>query len=127
MKKMLLLAVIPALVAAVPASAQTVSYRSVSYDCPSWYMCALYAGCASTSDRVVGGGTQTDGWQWQMTTVQSLPATPNYWFGQMANTSPNTIRMTVWAVCLSGPGVSGAAAPAAKAVKTPAPKVEPIQ
>ena len=126
MKKMMWLALMPALFAAVPVSAQTVSYRSVSYDCPSWYMCALYAGCASASDRVVGGGTATDGWQWQVVTVQSTPAGNTAWFGQMANTSPNTVRITVSAVCLSGPGVSKPDAAPARS-KVPAPKLEPIQ
>jgi hypothetical protein len=126
MKKMMLLALLPALFAAVPVSAQTVYQRSVSYDCPSWYMCALYAGCDYASDRVVGGGTQTAGWQWQVTTVQSTPAGPTAWFGQLANTSPNTVQITIHAVCLSGPGVAKPNQ-AGPRPKLPAPKVEAIQ
>jgi hypothetical protein len=127
MKKMMWLALLPAIIAAAPASAQTVYTRSVSFDCGSWYMCALYAGCDSAADRVVGGGTQTEGWQWQVTTVQSTPAGNTAWFGQMANTSPNTVRITISAICLSGAGAaSKSGAPGAK-LKHPAPKLEPIQ
>jgi hypothetical protein len=125
-KKMMLLAVLPVLFAATSASAQSVYYRSVSFDCASWYMCALYAGCDSAADRVVGGGTQTAGWQWQVTTVQSLPAAPTAWFGQLANTSPNTVRITVHAACLAGPTAASKGAPGVKLKPLPAPRVEPI-
>lgn len=124
---MMLLALLPVLFGASPASAQSVSYRSTGWvDCPSWYMCALYMPCASSSDQVVGGGIQTDGWQWQVTTVQTLPVGPSYWFGQIANTSPNTVRYQVYATCLSGPTGSKAGA-AVTRPKLLAPKLERIE
>jgi hypothetical protein len=127
MKKMMWLALLPVLFGASPASAQSVSYHSTGWvECPSWYMCALYVPCASTADRVVGGGTQTEGWQWQVTTIQTLPVGPSYWFGQIANTSPNTVRYQVWATCLTGPTVSKTGAAVTKP-KPLAPKLERIE
>jgi len=110
-----------------PAAA-AVYYRATGWiECPAWYWCSAYAACTYTVDRVVGGGIQTDNPQDMTYMVQSLPVDNWYWYGQIVNNKPATVRYQTYATCLSGveaaQGVKAARAP-----RTPAraPETSPL-